>query len=121
MRIPDVTDIVDIRVGQGKPVSPEWGGDNASPTWRETEWRAFGDSEQEPYGGAWEGQPGTLKLDDYPYDEVCVMLTGEVALVDAKGGRRTFRAGQAFFVPKGFSGAWETIEPSTKVFIALPR
>lgn len=121
MANPSIADIIEIRVGIGRPVSPEWGPDNASTNWRETEWRVFGDSELVPYGGAWEGERGSLKLDVYPYDEVCVMLTGQVALVDAEGGRRVFRGGDAFFVPKGFSGVWETIEPSTKVFVALPR
>lgn len=116
-----VADIVDIRVGEGRPVVPEWGPGDASDTWRETEWRAFGKSEETPFGGAWEGEVGTLRLDSYPYDEVCVMLTGAVALIDEDGGRRVFRAGDAFFVPRGFSGVWETLEPSSKVFMAVPK
>ena len=48
------------------------------------------------------------------------MLTGTVALTDRTGARRVFRAGEAFFVPQGFSGIWETIEPATKSFVALP-
>ncbi|NNM47206.1 cupin domain-containing protein [Knoellia sp. DB2414S] len=67
----------------------------------------------------WEGSTGTLRLPDYPYDEVCVMLEGRVALVDEDGRRREFGAGEAFFVPRGFSGVWETLEPSRKVFVAL--
>jgi uncharacterized cupin superfamily protein len=120
MRTPTVADIRTIEVGAGTPVVPEWEPGTASPSWRETEWRSFGDDESRPYGGAWTGEPGSLRLDDYPYDEVCVMLTGVVALVDSAGARREFRAGEAFFVPRGFSGTWETVEPSTKVFVALP-
>jgi uncharacterized cupin superfamily protein len=115
-----VKDIVNIRLGEGKPVVPEWGEGDASPSWRETEWRAFGDGEDKPFGGAWEGEQGMLSLASYPYDEVCVMLTGSVALIDSDGGRRVFRAGDSFFVPRGFSGSWETLEPSSKVFVALP-
>lgn len=48
------------------------------------------------------------------------MLTGMVALVDHTGARREFGAGEAFWVPRGFSGTWETVEPSTKIFVALP-
>ncbi|MBM7518648.1 cupin domain-containing protein [Nocardioides nitrophenolicus] len=115
-----VADIRTIAVGTGSAVVPEWEVGAASPGWEETEWRAFGDDETRPFGGAWEGRPGSLRLDDYPYDEVCVMLTGVVALVDLSGARREFRAGEAFFVPRGFAGTWETVEPATKVFVALP-
>ena len=115
-----IADVRVIEVGTGSAVVPEWEPGTASLTWEETEWRSFGADELRPFGGAWEGRPGSLRLDDYPYDEVCVMLTGVVALVDADGERREFRAGEAFFVPKGFSGTWETVEPATKVFVALP-
>lgn len=116
-----IEDIVDIRIGDGEAVVPEWGPGDASSDWQETEWRAFGHDEQNPFGGAWEGRSGTLRLASYPYDEVCVMLSGSVALVDQSGARRVFRAGDAFFVPRGFSGSWETLEPSSKIFVALPQ
>lgn len=115
-----VGDIRVIAVGAGEKVVPVWGPGAASATWSEAEWRAFGTDESHPYGGAWEGEPGALELDDYPYDELCVMLTGTVALTDRTGARRVFRAGEAFFVPQGFSGIWETVEPATKIFVALP-
>ncbi|HRD62556.1 MAG TPA: cupin domain-containing protein [Nocardioides sp.] len=115
-----VADIRVLAVGHGTAVVPEWEPGAASPGWVETEWRGFGAEEMRPYGGGWEGQPGSLRLDDYPYDEVCVMLTGMVALVDHTGARREFGAGEAFWVPRGFSGTWETVEPSTKIFVALP-
>ncbi|MBM0123632.1 cupin domain-containing protein [Pimelobacter simplex] len=115
-----LADVLSIEVGTGSAVVPEWEPGTASAAWEETEWRTFGADESRPFGGAWEGRPGSLRLDEYPYDEVCVMLTGVVALVDSTGERREFRAGEAFFVPKGFSGRWETVEPATKVFVALP-
>lgn len=115
-----VADVVKIRVGTGRPVVPDFGPGTASREWRETEWRSFGDGNDTLYGGAWEGSPGTLQLECYPYNELCVMLTGSVALVDSKGERRVFHAGDAFFVPRGFSGVWETLEPSSKIFVALP-
>lgn len=113
-----VHDIVTFSPGTGTPFQPEWGA-AASPQWEETEWRAFGSADGPYLGGSWTGQPGTLRCDPYPYDEVCIMITGRVALVDADGGRREFGPGQAFFVPKTFTGTWETIEPSEKYFIAL--
>ncbi len=116
----NIDDIREIRVGDGDVVIPVWPPGDADATWSEHEWRAFGDeADGRFFGGAWDGQPGTLRLGNYPYDEVCVMLSGRVALVDTAGGRREFGAGQAFFVPRGFSGTWITIEESQKIFVAL--
>ncbi|MBP1822955.1 DUF861 domain-containing protein [Mycobacterium sp. OAE908] len=113
-----VDDIVAFRPGSGIAHRPDWGA-AASPDWDETEWRAFG-SEDGPYmGGSWTGQPGTLLCNPYPYDEVCIMISGRVALIDTEGQRREFSAGDAFFVPKSFTGTWETLVPSEKYFIAL--
>lgn len=115
-----VNEIRDLHVGSGRAVVPVWPDGYASPDWQETEWREFGEAEDQPFGGTWEGAGGSLVLEAYPYAEVCVMLTGVVALVDSEGGRREYRAGDAFVVPVGFTGVWETIEPATKVFVALP-
>ena len=61
--------------GRGRGSIPEWG-DDASPNWSESEWRSFGDPNGEYFGGGWEGEPGTLLCDPYPYDEVCIMISG---------------------------------------------
>ena len=114
-----VNDIRTFGPGQGTRFIPEWG-DDASPNWSESEWRSFGDPNGEYFGGGWEGEPGTLLCDPYPYDEVCIMISGRVALVDLDGNRREFSSGEAFFVPQSFRGIWETVEPSKKFFVALP-
>ena len=49
--------------------------------------------------GIWRCGPYTERYDSYPADEFMVVLEGE-------GFRDTYRAGDAFFVPKGFSGTW---------------
>lgn len=90
-----------------------------SETWRECEYRCFETEDKRSLGGVWEGEPGALKLTPWPYDEVCVLLSGRVALQDENGGRREFAAGEAFFVPRTFQGTWETIEPSRKIFVAI--
>jgi uncharacterized cupin superfamily protein len=115
----DVEEIRAIRMGEGDVVRPEWPEGDASPDWAETEYRSFADATGRLFGGTWEGSAGTLRMDPYPYDEICVMLTGRVALVDVDGGRREFSAGEAFFVPRGFRGTWETLEPSTKIFVGM--
>ena len=89
-------------------------------TGRNPNGESFGDPNGEYFGGGWEGEPGTLLCDPYPYDEVCIMISGRVALIDLDGNRREFSAGEAFFVPQSFRGTWETVEPSKKFFVALP-
>jgi uncharacterized cupin superfamily protein len=114
-----IADIRDIAVGAGEAFRPTWPAGDASPDWSEVEWRCFADATGRLFGGGWEGEPGSLKLDPYPYDEICVMLSGRVALVDEHGGRREFTGGDAFYVPKGFRGTWVTLEPSRKIFIGM--
>lgn len=114
-----VDEIRAIRMGEGDVVEPEWPEGDASPSWSEKEYRSFADATGTLFGGTWEGAPGTLRMDPYPYDEVCLMLAGRVALVDVDGGRREFGAGEAFFVPRGFRGTWETLEPSQKIFVGM--
>ena len=114
-----VEQIRPIRMGEGQVVEPKWPEGDASEGWAEKEYRSFADETGRLFGGTWQGSPGSLRMDPYPYDEVCVMLSGRVALVDVDGGRREFGEGEAFFVPRGFRGVWETLVPSQKIFIGM--
>ncbi|MER6409661.1 cupin domain-containing protein [Streptomyces humidus] len=114
----NIHSVVPVSLTGGTPIVPEWTPGEASEGWRETEYRSFASADGRLFGGGWEGEPGTLRLDPYPYDEICVMISGRVALVDTEGGRREFGAGEVFFVPRGFRGVWETLEPSKKFFFA---
>lgn len=92
--------------------------DEVSPTWVEAEYRAS------PVGtpslaGFWEGRPGWVRIDHWPYNEVCVILEGSVAIADDAGEKTVFRAGEAFLVPAGFRGVWHTLEPTKKVFVGI--
>jgi uncharacterized cupin superfamily protein len=108
-----------IQLGAGTAVKPEWPDNMASANWTETEYRCFSNKSGSLFGGTWQGEVGELVLEAYPYNEICVMLTGHVALIDSKGGRKDFKAGESFFVPLGFTGTWLTLEPSSKIFIAV--
>ena len=114
-----IDSVITIEMGAGEAVRPEWPQGTASPGWSEVEWRAFADATGSLFGGSWEGEPGTLLLDPYPYDEICVMISGRIALADMQGGRKEYGPGQVFFVPKGFRGSWITLEPSKKFFFAF--
>lgn len=53
----------------------------------------------------------------YTEDEVCVILEGRVRLTAADGASETYGPGDHFFIPSGFQGTWETLEPIRKLYV----
>ena len=54
--------------------------------------------------------------------ELCVLLEGVVRLPDAAGHVETYRSGDTFLIPNGFTGTWETVEPVRKFYaVFVPR
>ncbi|GAA2209008.1 hypothetical protein GCM10009850_044660 [Nonomuraea monospora] len=92
-----------------------------SVAWAEQEFRVFGGQATSFTGGYWTGEPGAVRFDSWPYDEICVILKGRVAVRDPAGRSKEFGAGEAFYIPQGFQGDWITVEPSEKVFLAVSR
>lgn len=92
-----------------------------SEKWEETEFRSFGGEATSYTGGFWTGEPGAVRFESWPYNEICVILAGRVALVDEHGDRLEFGPGEAFHVPQGFRGDWVTVEPTIKVFVAVSK
>lgn len=50
--------------------------------------------------------PGTVRLRDYPHDEFCLLVKGDLVIRDAAGEEHRFRAGDSFVIPRGFEGEW---------------
>lgn len=90
-----------------------------SPSWIEEERRYFEGTASSHFGGYWLGEPGSIRFDSWPYLEICVILTGRVAIVEPDGTRHEFGAGEAFCVDQGTAADWVTIEPSAKIFVAI--
>lgn len=91
---------------------------SASPGWTEEEFRAF-ELDNGSLGGLWRGEPGEVSFDSWPYTEVCVVVSGHVAIEDHAGGRRDFRDGDAFVIPEGFRGTWITVTRTRKIFVGV--
>jgi uncharacterized cupin superfamily protein len=114
-----VTEVQRIDRASGVKVVPSLSDyDGHSETWVEAEYRAA------PIGtrsiaGYWEGEPGWVRIDRWPYNEVCVILEGSVAIADEAGTEVVFGSGEAFLVPAGFRGVWRTVEPTRKIFVGL--
>lgn len=64
--------------------------------------------------GVWACDAGTLEIRDLAIDEACYLIEGEVILTDADGRSERFVAGDAFVLPRGFSGTWHMPAPIRK-------
>lgn len=92
---------------------------SASAGWSETEYRCYETESERVSVGYWEGDPGIVSFEHWPYTEICSILTGRVAVRDTSGATLEFGAGEGFVVPKDWRGEWLTLERSTKFFVAV--
>ncbi|WP_284944710.1 cupin domain-containing protein [Acidisoma cladoniae] len=65
--------------------------------------------------GSWTAARGTWRV-VFTESEFCHLLEGVIRVMGDDGSDRTFRAGDAFVTPAGFTGTWEILEPARKVF-----
>lgn len=65
--------------------------------------------------GFWSSEPIRRDI-AYKMDELCVILEGHVRLTDAAGHTESYRAGDVFVIPAGFTGVWESVEPTRKFY-----
>jgi uncharacterized protein len=80
----------------------------------------FSDSTGQFFAGRWSATRGKWRI-RYTENELCVMTAGQVVLESDAGERRTFKAGDAFVVPAGFSGTWEVVEDCSKIYAIFER
>jgi len=74
----------------------------------------------------YEAMPALIDVSEpFPYDEFVQVLEGEVILTSVRGNKQTYRAGESFTVPKGWTGTWdmpvkfrEMIVVDTKAWLA---
>lgn len=68
--------------------------------------------------GEWRCAAGAWRV-SYDADEYefCHLLEGRIRLVDEHGAAKEFVKGDAFVIPAGFRGVWETIEPCAKHYV----
>jgi uncharacterized cupin superfamily protein len=65
--------------------------------------------------GIWSCQPGKWHV-VFSENEFCQLLEGIVIVTGDDGQERTFRPGDAFVMPSGFTGSWEVVEPARKYY-----
>ncbi|MCZ8129989.1 MAG: cupin domain-containing protein [Steroidobacteraceae bacterium] len=76
---------------------------------------AYSDAGARFHCGTWSSTPGAWRV-SYTEHEFCHLLEGRVRLVADDGTAREFAAGDAWVIPAGFRGTWETLEPARKYY-----
>ncbi len=66
--------------------------------------------------GIWECEPGKWRV-VFSESEFCQLLAGTIIVSGDDGAVRTFKAGDAFVSPAGFTGTWEVVERAKKYYV----
>ena len=78
-------------------------------------WNHYSDATGQFFSGEWHSEVGKWRI-NYTEEEYCRLLEGVSVITDAAGNATTLRAGDSFVVPGGFSGTWEVLEPTRKLY-----
>ena len=76
----------------------------------------FSDVTGQFFAGIWESTPGKWRV-RYTETEFCHITRGSVYIEDGVGRGYTFKAGDSFVIPSGFSGTWYVKEPTAKLYV----
>ena len=76
----------------------------------------FSDSTGQLFAGIWESTPGRWRV-SYTENEFCHITAGEVRIESSSGESWSFKAGDSFVVPAGFSGIWDVSQPLRKLYV----
>ena len=76
----------------------------------------FSNASGDLIAGTWTSTPGKWHAFTNR-DEFCVIVSGLVKLIGNDGSFQTFKSGDAFLIPNGFSGFWEVLETTTKHYV----
>lgn len=107
-----IGDITRLRAGVGEHTVPNFGMD-------EEDWCAARGEAISYTVGWWEGRVGAVDFPPTTADEIVWLAEGHVALTDLEGGRIELRAGDAYRLPAGFAGRWETLQDAKKLYVLL--
>lgn len=69
--------------------------------------------------GVWTCTPGTMKLTDYPFNEMATIIEGRIIVTEEDSGAvQEFGPGEGLAIRKGFRGTWHMPEAVLKRFAA---
>lgn len=73
----------------------------------------YSDESGQFFAGDWSSSAGKWRV-EYAEHEFCHLLEGRVVLTSDDGRSWHFGPGDAWVIPAGFKGSWETLEPARK-------
>jgi len=106
----DISQLQEVSTGE----LPPWPAEIRNDTYKHSAYEVFA-GEFSAY--IYASDPGTLNIADYPFDEYVLVMSGTSVLTDSAGVSQTFKAGDSFMVPKGFTGTWELQGDYRELFI----
>ena len=88
---------------------------------------AFREAEREDYVdtrngiemGVWEGSAGRFPARRDGYSEICQILSGHAILHTDGGDDVELNAGDTIAMPTGWTGSWELLAPTRKLYIIV--
>ena len=83
---------------------------------RQKTWHHFTSDDEKFFAGIWEASPGCWKI-NYTENEFCQILAGRSVLRDSSGNEHELKAGDNFTIPAGFSGEWDVLETTRKIYV----
>jgi uncharacterized cupin superfamily protein len=69
--------------------------------------------------GVWSCTPCKWVIDFHEENEVMLLLSGRLRITDADGSAKELVKGDVFFIPRGWSGQWETLETMEKLYVIV--
>lgn len=80
----------------------------------------YADASGQFFAGDWSSTVGKWRV-EYTEHEFCQLVEGRVSLVSDDGQAWRFGPGDAWVIPAGFKGTWETLEPARKRYAIFER
>lgn len=69
--------------------------------------------------GVWEAGVSKSYLENYPFTEYVLMISGHLVLTNDDGTSKEYKAGDTFVMPKGWSGIWHIKERMKKQMVQI--
>jgi len=107
------TSIIDFRVPQEGESSPVAQDRVVSGTPHTVVANRYGDPSGQFFAGDWSSGVGKWRV-EYSEHEFCQLTEGRVVLTAEDGREWRFGPGDAWVIPAGFRGTWETVEAARK-------
>ncbi len=97
------------------PIGPRAGADTGDPQMSLAEFYSADGTEV----GVWECTPGGWAIHERPDTEVVHILEGRVRMTNTDGSTREIGAGDVMVLPRGWSGRWDILEFTRKLYVTV--